>query len=650
VIEQLVPPGADELSLTLRATGDLMVHDMQNTAADRGEAGHNFVEVFETLEHLTLPADLMFGNLETVLGGDGRPYKGYPRFNTPDGFAEALKRSGFDILQTANNHSYDQGEDGLLRTLDVLAGFDLPAVGTFASAEAAAPPWLIVESGDFRIGFLAYTFGTNGIAIPSARKHEVSMLDVGKAVAEVTALRDLGVDAVVVGLHWGKEYAHEPKRAQRRIAQKLVAAGADILLGGHPHVLQPMELIRSGGKEDHSGLAHYSLGNFISNMYLPHTDLGVILEVTLAKPRSGGPARLAGVRYAPTWVHKYGRGGERRYFVRDLLDVTRLCAEQSPRLAALHLDAKACGDAASSLAHAASLYGTTLRFGGGGPTSPKMAQTQSDQVAQPEQQPTGGSNAPPHPLADGMLRVVAGLLPPQPDLRGAAIAEPWDAPEFGDRSTPLPAFAIDTHEVSGAAYAEFLAVTTDAAAPGHSTQPTHHFAWPGRTPPGGLGDHPVTLVNASEARAFCAWRGARLPNRREWRMAAGGSAGQVFPWGGRWESGRANSFEARWADGAAPDSFERSAPVGSFPAGRSPIGALDMSGNVAEWVEPSAAAAAQLLQLGSKSYLGQALLAGGSWFDREPSELGSNSIRRAAPHLRSLTAGFRCARDLRPEE
>lgn len=631
-----------------------MVHDSQNAAANRGRQGHNFAEAFSTVLHLTTPADLTFGNLETVLGGPERRYKGYPRFNTPDSLAEALKRSGFDIVQTTNNHSYDQGPAGLLRTLDVLAGFDLPALGTFSNAEAAEAPWVILEAGEFRIGFLAYTFGTNGIEAPRGREYQVSTLTLPKAIREVEALRALEVDAVVVGLHWGKEYSHEPKPGQIRIAKKLIAAGADVLLGGHPHVLQPMEFIRTEasqpGDPPREGLVHYSLGNFISNMFLRPTELGLILEVTLAKPRGGGPTRVAGVRYAPTWVHKYGHGRDRRYFIRDLLDLTRLCSEGGPELESLHLSSRDCADAAYAIDHAASFYGTSLRFGGGGPTAPIPAQEPTPskpgiEVASEPLQGLPSSNV----LDDGMLRVEAGLLQPPAATSPSLINLPWDAPEFADLAAPLPPFAIDPHEVTRAHYAEYLAANPSAPPPGQTSQPAHPLGWSERVPSEDLANHPVTLVSGEEARAFCAWRGTRLPTLREWRMASGGPDGLVFPWGNQWRQGAANNFELRWADAPAPDGFERSAPVGSFPADISSIGAFDLSGNVAEWVEGPGAVIERILGAGSSTD-GPLFLAGGSWFDREPEKMSSHSLSQPVPRFTSLKAGFRCARDLAPPE
>jgi len=624
-----------------------MVHDMQNAAADRGATGHNFFEAFETVLHLTATADIMYGNLETILGGASRPYKGYPRFNSPDSFAEALKRSGFDILQTANNHSNDQGEAGLLRTLNVLGGLDLPALGTFASSEAAQEPWLVLETQGFRIGFLAYTFGTNGIPTPSDREYQVAMLKVPRAVREITALRKLGVDAVVVGLHWGREYTHEPRGAQVLIAKKLVEAGADILLGGHPHVLQPMELIQGQGENAREGLVHYSLGNFISNMYRRPTELGIVLEVTLAKPEAGGAARLAGVRYAPIWVHKYGSGRDRRYFVRDLVDVVELCSAGGAQLELLHLDSRACADATYSLNHAASFYGTELRLDGGRSTSPPH--TLVGNVPSPEGAAPRAADSTPIPLTDGMLRVSAGLLPARPNGEFTPPALPWDAPEFDGQDAPLPAFAIDTHEVRGTDYAAFLAAQPAMPRPGERAQPAHPFGWMKRTPPEGLADHPVTTITRDDARAYCAWRGARLPSIREWRMAAGGPEGLLFPWGDSWAPEASNSFEQRWADVAAPDGFERSAPVGSFPSGVSGSGALDMSGNVEEWVEASSAASEALFSADPPGS-SEALLAGGSWFERDSERLSSRSVRRVEPNFLGLTAGFRCARDLAPGE
>ncbi|MEE2830556.1 MAG: CapA family protein [Myxococcota bacterium] len=647
-LEAIEAPGDEEEFIVFRATGDLMAHDTQNTAAYRGERGYNFFEGFNTVRHLLEGADIMYGNLETVLGGPTRPYKGFPLFTTPDSYAEGLKRTGFDILQTVNNHSNDQREAGLLRTLEVLASFDIPSLGTYASAEEAASPWVVLKAKGLQIGFLAYTVSTNGIPTPRGREYQVSKLEEDKVLREIAELRALGVDAVIVGLHWGREYAHEPLSYQPKLARKMVAAGADVILGGHPHVLQPMELIEippAEGLAGRSGLIIYSLGNFVSNMPFPETELGIILEVTRARPRSGGPARIAGVGYAPIWVQKYGRGTSRRYFVRDVVEVVRLCDEGSDLLKAEKISSEHCRQARWSLEHVAGFYGTALRYGGG-PRYPdprpdwhRLHQTQLE-LAEP-----GGGNRPPPPrvlTADDMLLVPGGpLLQPSPaSYDGArAIADQSDFDLASRASIPVPPFAIDRLEVRSKDYAEFLEAHPSEAAPGQGPLQSHRLAWVDRKPPKGLEEHPVVLVSMDEARNYCAWRNKRLPSRLEWEFAAAGSEALVFPWGDAWIDDGANWFEDRWANVPAPDGHPGTAPAGSFPAGSSQFGALDMSGNVEEWVEPLGAG---LQEAG--------LLKGGSWFDRDPHSLRVAHTQVTPPGFRSVMAGFRCARDLQPGE
>jgi len=198
----------------------------------------------------------------------------------------------------------------------------------------------------------------------------------------------------------------------------------------------------------------------------------------------------------------------------------------------------------------------------------------------------------------------------------------------------MRSFSIDRTEVSNAAYARFLQDNLEHRLPGTASIPVHRRAWKSPAAPEGLEEHPITLVTLDDARAYCSWAGARLPTALEWVYAAGGTEGLVFPWGDAWQDGTANWFEDRWASVPAPDSFEQTAPVGSFPAGVSSFGVHDLAGNVEEWVEPP-----------SSDATSPGLLAGGSWFDNHPYGLRSDSIRPVRPDTQALTAGFRCARD-----
>lgn len=199
---------------TLVFAGDVMVHDSQIEAAYRPEDGsYSFYSCFEPLKEITARADLAVINLETVLAGEELGYTGYPAFNTPESLARALKEAGFDLVCTANNHSLDRGETGVLKTLEHLEAAGLKSFGTYSSREAREKP-LLVETKGIKIAFLAYTYDTNGIPLPENKEYLVNMLDPELIIADIHRVRRRA-DLVVLYIHWGLEYHREPSRNSR---------------------------------------------------------------------------------------------------------------------------------------------------------------------------------------------------------------------------------------------------------------------------------------------------------------------------------------------------------------------------------------------------------------------------------------------------
>jgi poly-gamma-glutamate synthesis protein (capsule biosynthesis protein) len=251
----LPPP---PVSLSLVAVGDILMHQDVKHAAELDPNG--FPDLWADLVPLFQGADLAFGNLETpVAPGTGRP--GVPfQFNAPATLPSALRASGFTVLSTANNHAYDQGARGVRETLERLQAEHLIAIGTGAD-RAAAEACQVIERRGVRVAFLGFTDLFNIDLNRRATEPWVRPLDLEPALQAVREARGRA-DVVVVSLHWGNEYQHQPTKRQRDIARALVAAGCDLILGHHPHVLQPAEVLESDG---HKALVAYSLGNFISN-------------------------------------------------------------------------------------------------------------------------------------------------------------------------------------------------------------------------------------------------------------------------------------------------------------------------------------------------------------------------------------------------
>jgi poly-gamma-glutamate synthesis protein (capsule biosynthesis protein) len=232
----------------------------QDVKASAEHAAQGFPALWADLVPLFQGADLAFGNLETpVAPTTGRP--GVPfQFNAPAALPAALRASGFTVLSTANNHAFDQGPKGVRETLDRLRAERLVAVGS-GEDRLHAETLQIVERQGLKVAFLGFTDIFNLDLNRKASEPWVRPLDLEPALAAVREARTQA-DLVVVSVHWGNEYQRQPTRRQRDIARQLVAAGCDLLLGHHPHVLQPAELVEAGGRK---ALVAYSLGNFISN-------------------------------------------------------------------------------------------------------------------------------------------------------------------------------------------------------------------------------------------------------------------------------------------------------------------------------------------------------------------------------------------------
>jgi len=293
--------------VNLKAVGDIMVHDVQYRAAyDRQTGNYDFFPMFKPVKE-DLKADVLIGNLETTLSGPLLGYSGYPRFNSPDNLAETLAELGFDLLFTANNHCLDKGEYGLRRTIEMLDKNGITHTGTFQSMEDREKPRVINANG-ISFGLLNYTYGTNGLKIPPDKEYLVNYINLEKIVNDISKLRPL-VDMVVVGLHFGNEYWQTPSAEQRFLSYEAVKAGADIILGSHPHVLQPFEFI----EVDHrKGFVVYSLGNFVSGQKQRYTDSGAILNLVIEKSIFDDRPQIVKVDYTPVWVRRYVNLGQLR--------------------------------------------------------------------------------------------------------------------------------------------------------------------------------------------------------------------------------------------------------------------------------------------------------------------------------------------------
>lgn len=331
-------------TISLGVTGDVLIHSPILTGAyDSTTDTYDFSSLFSKTTNYIANCDYFVANLEVTLGGtdDGKEYSTYPLFNTPDALAYDLYDAGIDMLLTSNNHCYDSGYNGIIRTQTVLETAGLDYTGT--QLEADDDIYTVVDIDGVQVGMLCYTYETdevvagntyiNGLLVSEEGEEVInsfSYYDLDTFYAEVkTALEDMEADgamASVVYLHWGDEYSLEENSYQNTIAQKLCDLGVDVIVGGHPHVVQPMELVTSTDGT-HSTVVAYSLGNAVSNqrraymdLQTGHTEDGMFLKLSFTE-YNDGTALLTSVEVTPTWVDMYYEGSSAIYNVIALGEV-----------------------------------------------------------------------------------------------------------------------------------------------------------------------------------------------------------------------------------------------------------------------------------------------------------------------------------------
>ena len=316
-----IKPKPEIKEAKLIAVGDIMMHSTQTRSGyDAKSQTYNFDSFFTPVKDILSKGDWVIGNLETPLAGeDVGGYTGYPLFNAPAILADAAKKAGFNILTTANNHALDRGEKGVIRTIANLRDRKIAFTGTATSVGEASKP-LISTKNNISLAILAYTYGTNGIPIPKGKDYLVSLIDEKKIVKDIAKARKQGADIIAISLHFGDEYQRQPNPQQKQLVENLLKAGADIILGSHPHVVQPYKIFKFPGKngKTRKAVAIYSMGNFISGQMKDYTDLGVIFQVTIRKKFPEKTAEITGIKALPTWVHRYTLNNQLKYRVLPL--------------------------------------------------------------------------------------------------------------------------------------------------------------------------------------------------------------------------------------------------------------------------------------------------------------------------------------------
>jgi poly-gamma-glutamate synthesis protein (capsule biosynthesis protein) len=294
------PVTAPPASVTLVATGDVLLHSplwrqAERDAAALGRPGMDFAPLLSGIRPTVEAADLAICHMETPVAPAGGPYSGYPSFSVPPEIVPALAETGYDACTTASNHSFDRGADGVDRTVAAFEAAGLAHAGT-ARSPAEAQEITLVEAGEATVALLSYTYGFNGIPAPGGETWRANPIDEADIVSDASRARDAGADIVVVALHWGLEYQHEPTAEQAALGPRLLSwPDVDLVVGHHAHVVQPIQ--EHGGK-----WIVYGMGNSVAAQASPGTakEEGLLVRFTFTDGPDGW--HVTGAEYDPTLI------------------------------------------------------------------------------------------------------------------------------------------------------------------------------------------------------------------------------------------------------------------------------------------------------------------------------------------------------------
>jgi len=314
-VEEKVEP----INFTMTAIGDTLCHNTQYwDAYNSSTKQYDFSYVYDDIKDYTSSADITIGSLETTFAGEDMGYSNYPVFNSPDSLATGLKDIGVDVISLAGNHALDYGYSGICRTIDVLDNVGISHLGTYKSAEDQ-DKILIKDVKGVKIAFINYTYGTNGIPVPSDKPYCLNLIDKDLISKQIKQAKEQNVDMIVACMHWGTEYKTSANDEQKELADFLFKSGVDIILGNHPHVLEPMEkktiTLDDGSTKD--VFVVYALGNFTADQRAEITRDSAILNLDITKD-SDGKILINKVSYVPIYMYKNSASKVHKFKILDI--------------------------------------------------------------------------------------------------------------------------------------------------------------------------------------------------------------------------------------------------------------------------------------------------------------------------------------------
>lgn len=308
---------------TIVSFGDTLCHKpLFNAAYDKETGIYDFSPMFKYVEKYFENSTINIGNCESPMAGEEMGYSGYPTFNAPEHLAIDLQELGVDIMTTSNNHALDKGFSGLSSTLDFLDDAGIAHVGT-ARTEEEQNTILYKDLNGIKTAFIAYTYGTNGIPVPKDKEFCVNLIDEDLILKQINQAKDEGAELIVASMHWGVEYQTTENAEQDRLAQFLIENDVKIVLGCHPHVLQPMKMLKveTDAGEEKEGLVIFSQGNFFSNQRDINTGNTAIFNIEVKKDGESGEVTVERATYAPIYVNIKDPGVKDRYELMDLNEI-----------------------------------------------------------------------------------------------------------------------------------------------------------------------------------------------------------------------------------------------------------------------------------------------------------------------------------------